>query len=321
MCSNVQEETMSFTQAGSRALRRSALGLAIVFWLALAATALAEIQLTLKRSFIEQYKNRATITATFTVDKAHEHPNPANRDGDLHIAGRAPEIGLPTVAEIMNAKSEQEAVDLIHQAEQTGNSVQLTGAWRLWTEHGGGEAQIQDAPLEPFTTTNPDHVFEIHPLTKVGDREIPSSLRPIEGYEAKDAQDAFLRYENLKCRLTPKAKTVTISTTMGGFNYVEFILEANRDPFAVPDGFMVMAQVLDLKEELIVRNRRMVFLKDTQPALTAGALRAGQRLHVLGIPRIDLALVSWRVRNASQRPEVLTWSLPYEIVIVGVYTD
>ena len=39
----------------------------------------------------------------------------------------------------------------------------------------------------------------------------------------------------------------------------------------------------------------------------------------LGIPRIDLALVSWRLRNGS--PDVLKWSLPYEIVAVGVYDD
>jgi len=40
---------------------------------------------------------------------------------------------------------------------------------------------------------------------------------------------------------------------------------------------------------------------------------------VLGIPRVDLALVSWRARNAPKRPEVLTWNLPYEIIVVGVY--
>jgi len=44
-------------------------------------------------------------------------------------------------------------------------------------------------------------------------------------------------------------------------------------------------------------------------------------LHVLGIPRIDLALVSWRVRNAGTRPEALRWDLPYEIIVVGVFDN
>ena len=30
---------------------------------------------------------------------------------------------------------------------------------------------------------------------------------------------------------------------------------------------------------------------------------------------------AWRVRNAAQRPEVLTWGLPYELVAVGIYGD
>src|SRR5438067_2867868 len=62
------------------------------------------IHITLRNAFITEYKNRATIDTTYTVDKAHPHPNPASKDGDLHIAGRAPEAGLPIVAEIMNAK-------------------------------------------------------------------------------------------------------------------------------------------------------------------------------------------------------------------------
>ena len=83
----------------------------------------AQIQITLKNSFIEKFKDRATIDSTFTVDKAHKSPNPGSKDGDLHVAGRAPEIGLPTVSEIMNAKDEDGAVQTIHSAEQTHKSV------------------------------------------------------------------------------------------------------------------------------------------------------------------------------------------------------
>jgi hypothetical protein len=51
-------------------------------------------------------------------------------------------------------------------------------------------------------------------------------------------------------------------------------------------------------------------------------LKKGDRLPVLGTPRIDLALVSWRAKYAKDRPEVLNWNLPYEIIAVGgVYKD
>ena len=46
---------------------------------------------TLKNSFINDFKDRVTIDAKYTVDKAHAHPNAPAKDGDMHIAGRAPE--------------------------------------------------------------------------------------------------------------------------------------------------------------------------------------------------------------------------------------
>ena len=49
----------------------------------------ANIEITLKNDFIEQFKDRATISVSFVVDKAHRHPNPPKNDGDLHAAGRA----------------------------------------------------------------------------------------------------------------------------------------------------------------------------------------------------------------------------------------
>src|SRR6266513_2598849 len=86
----------------------------------------ANIEITLKNDFIEQFKDQATISVSYTVDKAHPHPNPPKKDGDLHAAGRADEVGLPIVAEIMNASSQKSAVDAIHQAEGTGNPIPLT---------------------------------------------------------------------------------------------------------------------------------------------------------------------------------------------------
>jgi len=279
----------------------------------------SQTTITLKNKFIEKYKNRATITATYTIDKAHEKPNPAKNDGDLHIAGRAPEVKLPTVAEIMNAKDETGAVDSVHQHEGTNDPVMLTGAWRIWCEHGGQSEQIQGKRLNKFTTTNPDHVFEIHPVTKLEDISLLGSLKTIEGFEPKDAERAFTSYEGKQCQIKVDATTTTIITPMAGYNYVEFIIELNEAPFEVDDGKLVMASIYDTNEDLLVRNRRMVFIKDSEPEKKLGGLKQGNRLHVLGIPRINLAIVSWRVRNAVLRPEVLTWNLPYEMIIVGVY--
>lgn len=283
----------------------------------------AQIQITLNNSFIEKYKDRVTIDATYTVDKAHPRPNPPAKDGDLHIAGRAPEIGLATVAEIMNAGAQDSAVGLVHGVEGTGEPIDILGAWRIWCEHGGQSTQLQGARLAAFTTTNPEHVFEIHPILRVGTDSIPESWVPISGYTPKEAEQAFTNYENRpsQIRVNAQKRTTTITTTMGGYNYVEFKMVSNGPPKEVEDGRFVMAQVLNLSGDLLARNRRMVFAKGTPPEEKMKTLQVGDTLHVLGVPRVDLSLVSWRVRNRATRPEALTWNLPYEIVVVGLYEE
>jgi hypothetical protein len=102
--------------------------LIIVFLNALAD---AELNIGLKNDFIEKYKNRVTITAQFTV-LATSKVHPASQDADIHIAGRSDDVGLPTVAEIMNAKGEPIALKAVKAAENNGQPVTVTGAWRIW---------------------------------------------------------------------------------------------------------------------------------------------------------------------------------------------
>src|SRR6516164_9550883 len=99
---------------------------------------------------------------------------------------------------------------MIHDAEGTGQPVALSGVWRLWCEHGGNSEQIQGAPLDPFDTTNPEHVFEVHPITKLKNRSLLSTLKPIEGFTTKEAHDAFTKYEGIRCKIIPGQDTTTL---------------------------------------------------------------------------------------------------------------
>src|SRR5947209_4105871 len=83
----------------------------------------AQVEVTLKKSFITKYADRATIQTDFRVD-ATSRIHPEKDDGDIHIAGTASEIGLPAVAEIMNAKEEKdESVKGVKDAEGTGGNI------------------------------------------------------------------------------------------------------------------------------------------------------------------------------------------------------
>lgn len=300
-----------------RACRMGALTTAVL--LLVASVASAQITITLRRDFVEKFKNRVTIDATFTVDRAHENPNPPSKDGDLHVAGRAPEIKLPVVAEIMNARDHMDAVGAVQNAQATGTPIAISGAWRIWAEHAGSDDQIQGAALSPFTTTNPDHVFEIHPISEVGGINTLPGLKPINGYTYKDAVTAFSKYEDIRLNLHVTPTTVTLHTAGAGFNYVKFIMELEEDPtFMVDDGLFVRSSALDLDGELIARHRRMAIVKDSPAFEAIRTMHKGDQVTVVGVPRLNMAILSWRIRNAAAHPDVLQWNLPYELIVVAV---
>ena len=285
-------------------------------------SAYAEISITLNNTFIEKYKNRATIDVEFVVDHSKGAPNAASKDGDMHFAGRdAKNIGLPTVAELVNAKDHLDAVQIANDAQGTNQPVKVSGAWRIWNEHGGDNQFVQGKKIAAATTSNPDHVFEIHPVVSIGDLSLHDSFKEIPGYTPKQAENAFPMYEQVRSTITPGSGKTTILSGGIGYNYVKFQMVLNEKPFKLIDGAVASASVQDLTGHLILRKKRMVFVKDTPPEVAVRGLGEGACLQVLGIPRIDLALVSWRVAHRSDVRKPLTWNLPYEIIVIGLYAE
>src|SRR5262249_6006588 len=141
--------------------------------------------------------------------------------------------------------------------------------------------------------------------------------------KVKPAKEAFQYYDSLPCTIVPDHanQTTTLLTPKAKYNYVEFMLRIEDDEqFIAVDGRLMRCAVLDLEGKEVVRGvRRMIFVKDTPAEKAVRSLKKGETLHVLGIPRVDLALVSYRTRVADAHPEVLTWHLPYEMIVVGVY--
>jgi hypothetical protein len=281
-----------------------------------------EIVIEINKSFIEKYKDRVGITATFTVDKARQNPIARIFDGDFHMAGRAPEVALPVVAEIANGASAKKAIDLVHGAEGTGRPLKISGVWRIWPEHGGGAKQEQGEPLLAMESDNPSHVFEIHPVTRINDVEVLDTFRPIEGFMGGDAHACFEIYDKAECTLTVKPKTVSILTHKGLRNDVEFLMEiTDGRQIVVPGGRFVIASARDLKGNLLVERLRIVFAAGTPPERAVRLLKRGDRLHVFGLPRVDFAEISRRAKSSKTNPALLVKPLPYEIIIQGVYRD
>ena len=280
------------------------------------------IKIEIARSFVEKYKDTVAISTLMTVDKAMKKPNSRLMDGDLHFAGRAPAIGLPTVAEIANAASAQNAVDLVRRLDGTGRRVKIEGVWRIWAEHAGRAKEEQGEDLDPDSSENPGHVFEIHPVMKIDDIKLSETFRTIRGFKPGGARKTFGIYQNVGCKITVKPGVISFVTRKGVDNNVEFILEVvDGRQVRVEGGRFVMAAARDLDGDLLVDRLRMVFADDTPPERAVRRLRRGGRLHVYGLPRISLSEIWRRVKDAARDPSLLDRPLPYEIIIQGIYTD
>ena len=292
----------------------------------------ADTVLTLDRNFIEQYKDKLTIACDYSVDVAPAHAHPASEDADMHVAGHCTNVGLRMVAEIMNANSVSDAEEAVQKAQGTSARVQMVGAWRIWPEHAGTNAFVQfgQSENEISSSTNPPHVFEIHPITELNDKDLSSTLHFIAGYDSKSAEDAFQKYDSSPFQITPeKNGKVTMEMPMIGYNYVEFLMQLQPDSSTLAhpdDGTFVYARIRSDAGDVVANKVRVGFVKGSLPYSAEQTMAVGQCLKILGIPRLDLALVSWRLRQAQGQnpnqtnpdPSVLTWSMPYEMIAVGV---
>ena len=299
---------------------RNKLGLIGLLLLALPLAA-QNNTVVLKRAFVEQYKDRATIDASFFVDHAHKQPNAPAADGDMHLAGRAQnEIGLPMVAEVMNAAQpgEAAAVTEIHSVEGNNTQLPITGVWRFWFEHPAKQ-QIQFANVPVPGNTDPPHSFEVHPITKFDKNDVTGAFQPVAGFQPYDAATAFGGYEKLKVTVSATSSAVSISASKAVYNYAEFEMTLAGSPKMLADGgYAVLANVDGKADESIASNIRMIFVPGTPPLqqLLSRKLGDGDTMHVIGIPRINLNAISAFV-NASGG-QTLSRKLPYEMIIVAV---
>lgn len=275
----------------------------------------------LKKAWVKKHMNRATLDPVdFTVSFSHESPNPIGKDGDdgdLHASGIATAVGLPMVVEVVNADQQKGAVTVLRGKAGKASPVRLAGVWRLWFEHPSKEQQRQGDPIPQPEDTNPKHVFEVHPITVVDATNTLGSFVRIPGFEAYDAVTAFHYYDGVKATIQASASGITITSPKAQYNYAEFKIELLGKPFAVEDGFLVLVKVLTMEGNAASEKpRRMIFVKGTPAAAKLSGKKKGDRLRVLGIPRVNLAEVAVLVQQNGF--DQFTADLPYEMIIVGV---
>jgi hypothetical protein len=289
----------------------------------------ADITVALTKGFVKRYKDKATIPTTFRVDKHHNTPNPiggGSDDGDIHIAGRDSVVQLPMVAEIINGKRENDTFNFLMQTT-AGQVIPIVGVWRLWFEHPGHDDQIQGQTVPAPTNTNPDHIFEFHPVAKFGEFDCLDSFLPIADqsneFRGYPADKAFGSYEQRPGTITASTTAIMITSNKAAYNYSEFEMRLTGKPKDVGDGFIVLANVYNAgapanADPLTENPRRMIFVKGSPPADKVATMVKADKLHVLGIPRVNLNEVSAIASGLQGHEEYSAGGLPYEMIIVAL---
>jgi len=304
-----------------------AAALAAVFALGSTSVETAAVQrvVRLRNAFISKFKNRATIAGLpFRVDHVKQKVNTigsSGEDGDAHMSGRpGPEVALPMVAEIVNARDgeSQLAFQKAKPMDKQARLVTISGVWRLWFEHPS-TTQTQGAhnPFSP-DNTNPDHSFEIHPVSQIEQDGVQASFVLIKNYTPYTADVAFPYFDKAKLTIKASSSGISLRSKKLKYNYVGFGIELTHKPKKVSDGYIVLAKVLsgDGDEEAANGERRMIFVDGTAAAAKIQTAAAGDRFDVLGIPRINLNGVLALV--AKHGTAQFDAQLPYEMIIVGV---
>jgi hypothetical protein len=229
------------------------------------------------------------------------------------------------VSEVMNAAlgPQQDVVHILQANQGNGTPTAISGAWRIWFEHPSTQPQVQFAPVPPIATTNPNHCFEIHPITQYAGKQIPQSLQEIQGYTPKDAQTAFGNYEKLSTTLVIGAQTISLTSKQVGDNYVKFTAQLAGKPVSLDkndagqaDGQVVLANIMDNAGDLVlVNNMRLIFIAGTPPADVLSQAANGATFQLLAIPRVDLNAIS-AFAGAGGSGTVVR-KLPYEMIVVS----
>lgn len=301
--------------------------------------------ITLRRTTVDELANRVTVDARFKVIGPQQNAHSPASDGEAHVSGvtlrksNGSDYGFAGVAEILHAeKYEGGLLDWIA-SKKNGTPILLRGVWRIWAEHGTGTfVQGQyDPPSTWSPPSNPNHVWEIHPITHIfentfdevgpGRRVLLGDFVYQKGYTKIDqvsrTRGGFGFLKRAKCNITKSGDQITIDSEAHKYNFLKFKAVLKSAPQAATDaehGLFVMADIFDQEgkgettssDAPLASNVRLCLVKGTPVATAVEQASVGDTVYLVGFPRVNLARVK-EIIQAGQTYQ--SKPLPFEIVV------
>ncbi len=279
-------------------------------------------ELRLRKGLVEQRADRALITVAARFDHVKSTVNTLDKDCDLHAPIRTEEIRVAVVGEFMNACST--GLDPAEVRRWTASGEEkIEGVLRIWFEHPGDKNEVltEEKPLAAYSSSNPPHAVEVHPITRVGDRSFLSAIGPVQ----KDGQVFKAKGPQQLTSLLRRKITVQEYDGQDGEEYLSiesgcclpnyFRLSAvfRSAPKATQDGRSAVVDLVSGQKVLAARIR-MFSIDGTTANEAFGKLKTGTRFIFWGITRLDAA----KLLKAAEDGTGESMPIPVEFVLLAI---
>lgn len=282
-------------------------------------------ELRIRKELLEKQADRALITVKGRFDHVKDTVNSLEKDCDLHAPIRAQKIRLAIVGEFMNACSKGIKPAEVRQLTKT-TAVEIEGVFRVWFEHAGKKDEVltEEEPLAAYTSPNPPHAVEIHPIVRVGQKKFFHTIGPIEKegrfYRAKTAKTlaAYLKRKITLQEFLGSDGEEYVSIESGGSlpNYFRLNAELASAPKQTADGHEALVDVLD-GDQPVTRSLRVMSIAGTAADADFNGLSKGKQFTFWGISRLNLQKVLDALEESPGEPI----AIPIELVILAVESN
>lgn len=289
-----------------------------LFWASSAKAA----ELRIRKELVAKQTDRALITVRGRFDHVKHSVNSLEKDCDLHAPVRTKEIMVAVVGEFMNACSTDLDPEEVR-GRTSSADAEIEGVFRIWFEHPGKKDEVlsEEEGVSAYTDSNPPHAVEIHPITRVGNREFYDTVRAIEkdGKQYKAKGPGQLR-TLLKRKVTVQEYDgqdgepyISIDSGCCLPNYFRLKAIAKSAPKPTEDGNLVVVDILE-GQKVVAKGIRVFSIEKTEADTAFKKLKKNSRFSFWGITRIDGATLLEAIDEHGGN----SINIPVEFVLLAI---
>ncbi len=300
--------------------------LSVVLLLLVAPSSLLAAEIWLRERVVKKHRHDILVTIRATPEHIGEKARPIEKDCNLHVPLRSKDIRVAILGGIKNACSQPERTPANYWSRKLkpleGQVLEAEGVLRVWLEHPpqGGKRQCECDPLPRYTSSTPDHMVQLHPLTRLGGI---SFLEMTRGVQKRDIP--FIGHRGGKLPSTLNRRKISIRRvdkegepyiavkgSRTGFSHWTLLAVVMSVAEKRKDGHVFDVAVVH-RDGFMERNLRALTIMGTTADKSAGSLEVNDEVVLFGIMRLNLDVIE---RKAG--PKWKSIPMPYELIVLDI---